>query len=278
MATNPLSAGFERNIIRIAGLVVIGFALLPICTVVLMSFTSSTTLQFPPPGLSLRWYGELWNLVSSPDQSSNRLLEAFLTSTELALMTSILCVFAGVPVSYLIMRHKFFGRVALEEALAIPIVFPSVVLGVALLTLLSRYGIRLGIFQIVLAHSVIGLPFMVRNCLAALAGIDENLEAAAQTLGATAVRAFAATTLPLMMSGIASGALLVFVISFNEFTLAYFLYTVDVFPLSIWLFQQSNTSFSPVVLAISAVITVFNVLIILLVDRITGLGQSEFDQ
>jgi putative spermidine/putrescine transport system permease protein len=128
----------------------------------------------------------------------------------------------------------------------------------------------LGMAQIMIAHSLIGLPFMVRNCMAALEGIDPHLQEAARTLGASSLRAFADITFPLMRGGTASGILLVFILSYNEFTLSYFLYTVDVFPLPIWLFQQSNTSFSPAVFAVSFLIILVNVIVVLLVDRLIG--------
>jgi putative spermidine/putrescine transport system permease protein len=101
-------------------------------------------------------------------------------------------------------------------------------------------------------------------------GMDPALEEAAKTLGASGVRAFAEIVLPLARGGIASGALLVFILSFNEFTLSYFLYTVDVFPLSIWLFQQSNTSFSPAIFAVSSLMILLNILIILALDMLIG--------
>ena len=76
--------------------------------------------------------------------------------------------------------------------------------------------------------------------------------------------------LPLIRGGIVSGLLLVFVLSFNEFTLTYFLYTVDVYPLSMWLFQQSNTSLNPAIFAVSTLIIVLNVFIVFVLDRMIG--------
>ena len=101
-------------------------------------------------------------------------------------------------------------------------------------------------------------------------GINPALEEAARTLGASGMNAFFQIVLPLARGGIISGALLVFILSFNEFTLSYFLYTVDGFPLSVWLFQQANTSFSPSVFAVSAVIVVINIVVILVVDGVSA--------
>lgn len=262
--------GPEAAIIRLFTVVLLLLLLSPIGMVVVMSFTPATTLQFPPPGLSLRWYGEVWSMFAGENAGAARLRELVLASLEIASATALVCVVAGVPASYALVRFRFRGRAAIEELLGLPIIFPTVVLGISLLVLVSRSGLDLGMLQIVVAHAIVGLPFMMRNCMAAMHGMDPALEEAAKTLGASGVRAFAEIVLPLARGGIASGALLVFILSFNEFTLSYFLYTVDVFPLSIWLFQQSNTSFSPAVFAVSALIVFLNILIILVVDTLIG--------
>lgn len=262
--------GIEGLIVKGVTLVLVVLLLAPIVMVVAMSFTAGTTLQFPPPGLSLRWYDEVWKLLTGPDAAIARLGEALAVSLQIAAATSILCVLAGVPASYALVRLQFPGRGLVEEMLGLPVVFPTVVLGVALLMLVSQSRLDFGMGQIVIAHAIIGLPFMMRNCMASMRGIDPVLQEAAKTLGASGARAFFEIVLPLAREGIVSGALLVFIISFNEFTLSYFLYTIDIFPLSIWLFQQSNTSFSPAIFAVSTLTIVITVAVILAVDLLAG--------
>lgn len=262
--------GIEAVMVKGITLVLMLLLLAPIVMVVVMSFTAATTLQFPPPGLSLRWYEEVWALLTGPDAAIARLGESLAVSLQIATATAIVCVLAGVPASYALVRLRFRGRGFVEELLGLPVVFPTVVLGVALLMLVSLSGLDLGMVQIVIAHAIIALPFMMRNCMASMQDIDPALQEAAKTLGASSVRAFVEIVLPLAREGIVSGALLVFVISFNEFTLSYFLYTIDVFPLSIWLFQQSNTSFSPAVFAVSTLTIVITVAVILAVDLLAG--------
>jgi putative spermidine/putrescine transport system permease protein len=262
--------GIEAAIVKALTFVLLLALLAPIAMVVAMSFTPATTLQFPPPGLSLRWYEDVWSLVSGPDAAIARLPESLAASLEIAAATSVVCLMAGVPASYALVRFRFPGRSLMEELLGLPVVFPTVVLGVALLMLVSQSGLDLGMAQIVIAHSIIGLPFMMRNCMASMRGIDPVLQEAAQTLGASSLRAFVEIVLPLARQGIVSGALMVFIISFNEFTLSYFLYTIDVFPLSIWLFQQSNTSFSPAIFAVSTLTILMSVVVILAVDLLAG--------
>jgi putative spermidine/putrescine transport system permease protein len=258
--------GIEALIVKTITCALLVLLLSPIVMVIAMSFTAATTLQFPPPALSLRWYDEVWTLLAGPDAEIARFVESLLTSIEIAIAASLVCAVAGVPASYALVRLSFRGRGLIEELLGLPIVFPTVVLGVALLMLISQSGLDLGMGQIVVAHAIVGLPFIMRNCMASMRGIDPALQEAARTLGASSVRAFVDIVLPLARQGIISGALLVFIISFNEFTLSYFLYTIDAFPLSIWLFQQSNTSFSPAIFAISTLTILVTIGVILTVD------------
>ncbi len=268
-------SGVEATIITTITVILLILLLLPIITVFTISFTSATTLQFPPPGWSTQWYQEIWTLISEPDYDYTRLGESLITSIIIATCTSLTCLLAGLPASYALVRFNFLGRSFVEELLlSVPIIFPTVVLGIALLVIVSMTGLDLGIFQIIIAHSIIGLPFMMRNCVAALHGIDPSLQEAAKTLGASAPRAFFEIVFPLIRGGVSSGVLLVFILSFNEFTLSYFLYTIDVVPLSMWLFTESNTSFSPSIFAVSSLMIVFNITVILLVDWIVG-GQDQ---
>jgi putative spermidine/putrescine transport system permease protein len=262
--------GLEALIVKGVTFLLLLMLLAPIFMVIAMSFTAAATLQFPPPALSLRWYEEVWTFLTGPDADFARLAESLIVSLEIAAAAALVCVVTGVPASYALVRLSFRGRGLIEELLGLPIVFPTVVLGVALLMLISQSGVDLGMGQIVIAHAIIGLPFMMRNCMASMRGIDPVLQEAARTLGASGVRAFFDIVLPLARQGIISGALLVFIISFNEFTLSYFLYTIDVFPLSIWLFQQSNTSFSPAIFAISTLTILITIGVILAVDLLAG--------
>lgn len=262
--------GAEATLISSITAVLLVLILLPIIVVVLMSFTAGATLQFPPPGFSFQWYIDLWHVATGETSSFTRLTESFRVSATIAALTAIICVLAGVPASYALTRYRFLGRSAVEELLGLPIVFPAVVLGIAFLILVSASGLRFDTWQIVIPHAIIFLPYMMRNCVTSLREVDPALEEAAKTLGASPLRTFVEIVLPLMRGGVVSGLLLVFILSFNEFTLSYFLYSVDVFPLPIWLFQQSNTSFSPTIFAISSLSIFFNVAIILIVDALWG--------
>lgn len=272
MATQ--SSRTERLIINGATALVLAMLLLPIGCVVLISFTASHTIEFPPPGLSLRWYRAAAAMLLGPDADIVRLRESLTTSLLVAGLTSLVCAAAGIPAAYALVRGRLLASSFVNELIDLPVVFPAIVLGVALLILVSAQPFDLGIAQLVIAHSIVALPFMIRNVVAALQRLDPGLEEAARVLGAPPLAMFREIVLPLIRRGVVSGLLIVFALSFNEFTLSYFLYTVDAFPLSIWLFQQGNTMIDPTIFAVSTLMVLINLAIILLVDRIGDKSSS----
>jgi putative spermidine/putrescine transport system permease protein len=142
--------------------------------------------------------------------------------------------------------------------------------------MISELRLEIGFFRIVAAHVIITTPFVVRNCAASLAGISLSLEEAAICLGANRARMFYEVVLPLMRPGVIAGVLLAFIISFNEFTVTYFLYTVDVMPYSIWLFTKSNSSLDPTIFALSTLIILFDALLIWTIDLAIGKQGVSF--
>jgi putative spermidine/putrescine transport system permease protein len=262
--------GAESVIVKTATAIVLTAMLLPIVTVVTISFTAATTIQFPPPSLSMRWYSATWDMLFGADADIVRLREALTTSLRIGALSAVLCLIVGVPAAYALVRYEFPGQRLANELVDLPVVFPAIVLGIAMLIIVSALPFDLGMTQLVLAHSIIALPFMIRNVATSLHGLDPSLQEAAYTLGASPLRGFFEIVLPVIRGGIASGIMLVFVLSFNEFTLTYFLSTVDVFPLSMWLFQQSNTTLNPSIFAVSTLIIVINIMIVVLVDLVAG--------
>lgn len=241
----------------------------PIIMVVILSFTAGTSLQFPPPGWSLRWYQSAWELLN-PAHTTERLGEALGTSLLIGITTAVLAIMAGLPAAYALVRMEFRGKLIVEQLVTMPLVFPLVVLGVALLVMVSELRVEIGFFRIVVAHVIITMPFVVRNCAASLAGINLSLEEAAICLGANRARMFYEIVLPLVRPGVIAGLLLAFIISFNEFTVTYFLYTVDVMPFSIWLFTKSNSSLDPTIFALSTLIIFSDAFLIWIIDRAIG--------
>ena len=253
-------------------LVVLLAVISPIVMVVVMSFTTAETPTFPPPGWSLRWYESILLFVTDQGAAlgSGRFMESVATSLLIGAVVMVLAVAVGVPASYALVRYRFPGKLFVEQLISLSLVFPAVVMGIALLMMTSRIPGDMGFAGIVTAHVIITFPFVVRNCTAALRGVSVTLEEAARTLGAGWWRTFYEVVFPLMRPGILAGGLIAFILSFNEFTVTYFLYTVDVQPFPIWLFSRSNTSLDPTIFALASVVIIFDVILIWFLDRIAG--------
>lgn len=260
----------ERWIIRGITLVTVLFLLSPIVFVVLISFTAADTLQFPPPDWGVRWYKSALELMFGEAWRVERLTSSLITSGVIALTVMFLSVGAGVPASYALVRYEFRGKLLVEQLVTLPLVFPLVVLGVSVLVMASKLGVGGGFWPIVVAHVIITFPFVVRNCVASLEGVSKTLEEAAWTLGAGWTKSIWKIVLPLMRPGILAGMLIAFIISFNEFTVTYFLYSVDVFPFPIWLFSRANSSLDPSIFSLSSMVIFLDVALILLLDRLVG--------
>ena len=157
---------------------------------------------FLPPGLSLRWYA---HLLEQPAFG-----RAFLRSLAIGVAATGLALATGVPAALALVRGRFPGRDALQAFLLSPIVMPKIVLGVGWFIFFARLGIQGGVLPLILAHTIIVLPFVIGIVAANLVGLDPTLEEAAQDLGASRWTAVWRIVLPQIRSGLVVSALLAF--------------------------------------------------------------------
>lgn len=154
-------------------------------------------------------------------------------AVRLSLIVALWSVSCGLPLAILVatvLRHRFWGRAGLDALVHVPLVLPPVVVGWALLMLfgvrgtigawlLHSFGVRL-VFTTAgaaLATAVMSFPLMVRAIRLSLLAVDPGLEQAAATLGASPIDRFLTVTLPLMLPGILSGAVVAFAAGLGEF-------------------------------------------------------------
>jgi putative spermidine/putrescine transport system permease protein len=256
-------------------------AALPVVIIVIMSFSGDTSLAFPPKSLSLHWYGSAWNVLwGDSSDGATSALSGLVTSFGVALATMCFSVVVCIPLAYALVRSSPGLQRWVELIFTMPLVFPLVVLGVSYLliaeTLAASAGIELGIFRIAIPHITLALPLVLRNCVSAMNGIDIELEEAAMSMGASPLRAAWNVVVPLMKPGILAGLIFAFIISFNEFTVSFFMYTVDVRTLPIWMYSRTVSSLDPTTLAISTTIIVLDIALIAWVDKIVGGKSSLF--
>ena len=252
-------------------------AVLPILTMIVMSFSGASNLDFPPSSYSLQWYRAAWNTFVSPDASDVLSLgKAMTTSLWVACLTMVLATLVAVPASYALTRCEFRGKGVALQLMSLPLVFPMVVLGLALLLIFDSLPFQMNTSRLVIAHVILALPFVVKNCTAAMMSIGSEVEEAAQMLGASPLRAIFDVVVPLMKSGILAGMLLAFIVSFNEFTVTYFLYNIDVMTVPIWMYSRTVSSLDPTVFSFAVLIVLIDFVLIWALEKLVGEGGVSF--
>ena len=245
----------------------VGFSLvtlsLPTLIVVGASFTAGDIVRFPPEGLSLRWYRELWEL------------DSFRAALGRTLYVSVVCTVASVPVGVLAAlatsRYRLRFRRSVQLYLLLPFTVPLVVSGLALMLLLGELRLLGSLWPVGLALCVINLPFMIWSVTAAVNGLDPELENAAASCGAPPVQAFFGVTLPAVMPGIITGGLLMFVLAFNEFLVSLFLTDARTVTLPVQVYNSVRSVVTPDVAAVSVLYIALAVAAIALLERLVGL-------
>jgi putative spermidine/putrescine transport system permease protein len=237
----------------VTGLVLVYLAV-PSLLVVVMSFSGGLFLEFPPRTLSVRWYHAYWSSESWKD--------ATVRSLEVACVVTSLATSLGTLASIALVRLTVPGRSALRALMISPVVVPTIVLSIGLYSVYARWRLIGTAAGLVLAHTVLALPFVVLNVTAVLYKLDRSLERAARSLGAGPLRTFRQVMLPLLWPGIASGAIFAFLISFDEIVIAMFISGSNP-TLPKLMFDGIRYELNPVVAAVSSQLIIVTALALL---------------
>jgi putative spermidine/putrescine transport system permease protein len=139
-------------------------AVLPILTMIVMSFSGASNLDFPPSSYSLQWYKAAWHTFVSPDASDVLSLgKAMTTSLMVSCLTMVFATLIAVPAAYALTRCEFRGKAVALQLMSLPLVFPMVVLGLALLLVFDSLPFHLTTSRLVIAHVILALPFVVKT-------------------------------------------------------------------------------------------------------------------
>jgi putative spermidine/putrescine transport system permease protein len=235
-------------ILRAVNALIALYLLAPVLVVVATSVTTTAYPVFPPHGFTLHWFGEFLN---NPDFMSGVRLSALL-----AFSATLIATCLGTAAAFGLARGSQRTRSALAALFLSPIVFPAIVLGLALLIFYSMVGLSGAFAGMVAAHVVLVTPFVVRLVAASLAEFDDSVEEAARNLGAGWPRVFFQVTLPIIRPGVVAGAVFAFIISFDELVVTLFLAGpgMQTLPIRIYSFVQYNST--PVISAISTTLII----------------------
>jgi putative spermidine/putrescine transport system permease protein len=225
------------------GLLVMAYLLFPVVVVIGVSFSAESFLSFPPAGLSLQWYRQLFG--------SADWLQAYWITFEVGLATAVLSTLAGVPAAFALTRWQVRGRATIEALLLAALVTPPIVRAISLYLFYVPLRLSDTIVGLVLAHAVTGIPYVVINVMASLRGYDRDLERAAIVHGASPLDAVLRITLPSIAPGMAVGAIFAFLQSAQELLVAIFLLGTVEKPLAVMLWEGVRISLQPIIAAAS---------------------------
>jgi putative spermidine/putrescine transport system permease protein len=239
---------------------------LPTLIVLITSFTSAATLRFPPPGLSIQWYQALF--FSSPE-----IVDAALISLKVASAAALLGTVLATAAAIAITASKRGWARAADTMLMSPLLLPALALGLGLLLTFSMLNVRVSIVTLIIGHTVICFPFVLRTTLASLAQIDPVLEECSRSLGAGAWFTFTKVIFPLARGGIAAGAFIGFMASFDNVAISLFLADAhsEVLPIRLW--DLIENLLDARAAAASGVLIAATVVLVLLMERLTGLSR-----
>ncbi|WP_018900846.1 ABC transporter permease [Rhizobium sp. 2MFCol3.1] len=238
---------------------VVFFLMAPLVAILPLAFTDSVFLNYPIPGFSMRWFVELLTADAWRRSIFNSLIVGAGTTALATVLGTIGSLgLRGKRVSLV------FGFV--RTIFLLPMVVPAVVLGVGMQLMFAQYGLANTYLGVIVAHTVLAVPFVVVNVTASLQGIDRRLEQAAASMGAAPHVVLRTVTLPLAMPGIISGAVFAFATSLDEVVLTLFVAGPNQRTLARQMFSTIRENISPAIAAAAFVFIAGTLLIGILVS------------
>ncbi len=186
------------GLFNLYGAAVLLFLVVPVLIIVPLSFNASAFLSYPLGGLSLRWYQAFFH--------SREWLSALGNSLLIAPLATILATVLGVLASIGLVRGEFRGKTVVMAIIVSPMIAPVVIVAVGMFFFFARLSLLNSYVGLVLAHAMLGVPFVVITVTAVLKNYDRNLSRAAASLGAPPWQVLRKVTLPLIAPGVFSGA------------------------------------------------------------------------
>lgn len=231
------------------------FLVFPIFVIVPVSFSSSSFLQFPPPGFSLRWYERFF--------AREAWVDAAILSLWVGIVVMALSTVLGTAAAFALVRGRLKARRMINSFILSPLIVPGIVVAIAIYFFyapLRLVGTPLGM---ILAHTCLAVPYVVVNVTATLYGFDRRLEQAAMNLGANRWRTFRYVTLPLIRPGVIAGALFAFVSSFDELIVAIFISGTGAVTLPARMWESVRMEIDPTIAAVATITIVISLMALL---------------
>ena len=254
--------------------VVFAFLIAPMLIVVPLSFNAEPyftftegMLSFDPDAYSLRWYR---NIIGDGEWR-HALVNSLVIGVSATFIATVLGVLAALGLSSPMMP----GRQIVMGLLISPMVTPIIVSAAGMFFFYSEIGLGQTHLSLILAHAVLGTPFVVITVTATLSGFDTNLSRAASSLGAGPIVIFRRVQLPMIAPGVIAGALFAFATSFDEIVAVLFMGGLDQRTLPRQMWAGIREQISPEILAVATCLMVFAVLLLITVEWLRRRGAHS---
>ncbi|MBO1902301.1 ABC transporter permease [Leucobacter weissii] len=238
--------------VGIIAVIAVVFLYIPILITTLYAFNDGDS-ALVWKGFSLRWFGEV-------AQNAN-LMNSVWVSLQIAVVATAVATLFSILFALSVERLRARGSAIAMAVLSAPLVIPEIVLAVATLGFIRIIGLAPGMLALMLAHTSFCIPFALMPIRARLKGLGTSYFEAATDLGASSWQVFRRITLPLLVPGIISGAILAFVISLDDFIISNFLSASGATPLPVFLFSLIRRGASPAVNVVATLLLVLAIVV-----------------
>ncbi len=253
------------RIARVATVVALFAASLPTLVVLISSFSSGKTLDFPPPGLSFHGYTDLLN--------DSVVTAALVRSAIVGFECVLISLPIGMAAAFALNRYRMPGRSLISAFLLLGFSTPLVVSGMGFLVLLTRLGLIGDLWPMSVAIVTVNFPFMLLTIGSSIDQLNPELEEAASTMGAERVQTFLFVTLPGVMPGVLIGSILLFIFGMTEFLVSLTIATTANQTLPVVLFASLRGTLKPRHAAAGGIYIWIALVVVFLMTRFKTLEQ-----
>lgn len=244
------------------------FLMLPIMVVIPMSFTAGQVVEFPPSAWGLTAYRELFADAGWRD--------AILFSLKVAMVAVSLSVVTAGLAAIGLTRLQARAEGLVTAVILVPLAMPVVVLALGTFQLFNQWRLTGTLAGIAIAHGVLGVPYVFLSVRAALSKLDVALVRSAMSLGANTWSVLRWVYLPAVLPALLSGALLAFVVSFDEVVIAFFISGPNAITFPVKLFTEIQFNLSPAIMAVSTLLLAVIVLAVALGVGLLGARRTVY--
>lgn len=236
-----------RVAITVTAIVILVFLFAPTLMVFGMAFNAAPDLSFPPSGFSLQWFERYFE--------SPIWLEATLRSAIVGIASCALSVILGTSAAIGLARTRGRTLGVFSTIVGVPLAMPAIVIGLALFDLYARMQLVGNLFAIILAHTLLGVPYVFVNVLASFTKFNFRTEQASMSLGAGPWRTLWHVTVPGIMPGIIAGSFFAFIASWDELAVTMLIAGTSSRTLPVVMFSGIKFNVDPTIAAVAATLT-----------------------